>query len=47
MKSHLETGSGPAALVELAQLDLRYEACRLKSPVAEARLLAAIAQVGV
>ena len=47
MKNHLEPGSAPAALVELAQLDLRYEGCRLKSPVAEARLLAAIAQAGV
>jgi hypothetical protein len=28
-------------------LDLRYEGCRLKSPVAEGRLLAAIAQVGI
>jgi hypothetical protein len=34
-------------LVELAQLDLRYEGCRLKSPVAEARLLAALAQAGI
>jgi hypothetical protein len=47
MNSHPEHGSGPAALVELAQLDLRYEGCRLKSPVAEARLLAAIAQGGI
>jgi ParB-like chromosome segregation protein Spo0J len=47
MKSHPEPGSGPATLVELAQLDLRYEGCRLPSPVAEARLLAAIAQAGV
>jgi predicted transcriptional regulator len=34
-------------MVELSQLDLRYEACRLKSPAAEARLLAAIAQSGI
>jgi len=34
-------------MVELSQLDLRYEGCRLKSPVVEARLLAAIAQVGL
>lgn len=34
-------------MVELAQLDLRYEGCRLKSPAAEARLLAAIAQSGI
>jgi len=47
MKSHPEPGSGAATLVELAQLDLRYEGCRLKSPAAEARLLAAIAQAGV
>ena len=47
MKSHLEPGSGSAALVELSQLDLRYEGCRLKSPAAESRLLAAIAQAGI
>jgi hypothetical protein len=34
-------------MVELCQLDLRYEGCRLKSPAAEARLLAAIAQSGI
>lgn len=34
-------------LAELSQLDLRYEGCRLKSPAAEARLLSAIAQVGI
>ena len=34
-------------VVELSHLDLRYEGCRLKSPVAEGRLLAAIAQVGI
>jgi len=47
MKSHPEPNSGPAALVEIAQLDLRYEGCRLKSPAAEARLLAVIAQAGI
>ena len=47
MNSHLDHPSGPAVVVELSQLDLRYEGCRLKSPVAEARLLAAIAQVGI
>ena len=31
----------------VAQLDLRYEGCRLKSPAAEARLLAAIARAGI
>ena len=47
MHNPLERPSGSAALVELTQLDLRYEGCRLKSPVAEARLLAAIAQSGI
>jgi hypothetical protein len=47
MENHPEPGCGPATLVELAQLDLRYEGCRLKSPVAEARLLTAIAQAGI
>jgi hypothetical protein len=47
MNSHPDHPSGPAVMVELSQLDLRYEGCRLKSPVAEARLLAAIAQVGM
>ena len=47
MNSHPEHPSGPAVLVELSQLDLRYEGCRLKSPAAEARLLAAIAQTGI
>lgn len=47
MNSLPEPHSGPAALVELDQLDLRYEGCRLKSSVAEARLLAGIAQVGI
>jgi predicted transcriptional regulator len=47
MNSHPEHPSGPAVLVELSQLDLRYEGCRLKSPAAEARLLAAIAQAGI
>ena len=47
MKSHPNHHSGPAAAVELAQLDLRYEGCRLKSPGVEGRLLAAIAQSGI
>jgi hypothetical protein len=47
MNSHPDSPSGPALLVELSQLDLRYEGCRLKSPPAEARLLAAIAQAGI
>jgi len=47
MNSHPDHRSGPATTVELAQLDLRYEGCRLKSPAAEARLLAAIAQAGI
>lgn len=47
MKSHPNHHSGPAAAVELAQLDLRYEGCRLKSPAVEGRLLAAIAQSGI
>jgi predicted transcriptional regulator len=47
MNSHPDHCAGPAVLVELAELDLRYEGCRLKSPTAEARLLAAIAQAGI
>jgi len=47
MHSHLDGPFGPAVLVELCQLDLRYEGCRLRSPTAEARLLAAIAQAGI
>jgi hypothetical protein len=47
MNSHLESPFGAAAMVELAQLDLRYEGCRLKSPAAEGRLLASIAQRGI
>src|SRR5687767_9886426 len=47
MHSHPDGLSSPALMVELCQLDLRYEGCRLKSPVAEARLLAAIAQSGI
>jgi hypothetical protein len=39
--------SNATALVEVAQLDLRYEGCRLKSPAAEARLLSAIATCGI
>jgi hypothetical protein len=47
MNGHPEPHSNPAALVELTQLDLRYEGCRLKSPAAEARLLSEIAQNGI
>jgi len=47
MNSHLESPFGAAAMVELCQLDLRYEGCRLKSPAAEGRLLASIAQSGI
>ena len=47
MNSRLDHPSGPARLVELSQLDLRYEGCRLKSPAAEARLLSAMAQAGI
>ena len=44
---HPERTPRATALVEVAQLDLRYEDCRLKSPSAEDRLLAAIAQAGI
>jgi hypothetical protein len=44
---HPERASSATALVEVAQLDLRYEGCRLKSPAAEARLLSAIAAGGI
>ena len=44
---HPERPANAATLVELAQLDLRYEGCRLKSPAAEDRLLAGIAQGGI
>ena len=47
MNSHPENASGPVVTVELSQLDLRYEGCRLKSPAAEGRLLAAMAQSGI
>ncbi len=47
MNSPLDPPSGPAVVIELSELDLRYESCRLKSPVAEARLLSVIAQVGI
>ncbi len=47
MNSRPDHPVGPSVVVELSQLDLRYEGCRLKSPVAEGRLLAAIAQVGI
>jgi KorB domain len=44
---HPERASNANTLVEVAQLDLRYESCRLKAPAAEARLLSAIAQGGI
>src|SRR6266545_4051440 len=47
MHSHPDSPSGPASMVELSQLDLRYEGCRLKSPAAEGRLLASMAQSGI
>lgn len=47
MNSHPDNPSGPVVLVELSQLDLRYEGCRLKSPAVEGRLLAAMAQSGI
>jgi len=47
MHDHPERAFSATELVELAQLDLRYECCRLKSPAAEDRLLAAIAQAGI
>jgi hypothetical protein len=47
MNDRPERTSSAIALVELAQLDLRYESCRLKSPTAEGRLLAGIAQAGI
>jgi hypothetical protein len=47
MNSHPESLFGAAATVELAQLDLRYEGCRLKSPAVEGRLLASMAQSGI
>ena len=47
MNDHPERPSNAAALVEVAQLDPRYEGCRLKSPAAEDRLLSAIAAGGI
>jgi hypothetical protein len=47
MNDHPERPSNATELVEVAQLDVRYEGCRLKSPTAEDRLLAAIAQGGI
>jgi hypothetical protein len=47
MNDHPERPAKATELVEVAQLDLRYEGCRLKSPAAEDRLLAAIAQAGI
>ena len=47
MNSHPDRPAAPAVVVELSQLDLRYEGCRLKLPAVEARLLAVIAQAGI
>lgn len=47
MNDRPERPASVTALVEVAQFDLRYEDCRLKSPAAEDRLLASIAQVGI
>src|SRR5262245_57246163 len=47
MHDHPERAPSATELVELAQLDLRYESCRLKSPGAEDRLLCSIAQAGI
>src|SRR5271157_6360877 len=47
MNSRPESPFGAASMVELSQLDLRYEGCRLKSPAAEGRLLASLAQSGI
>lgn len=47
MNNRPDHSAGPSVVVELSQLDLRYEGCRLKSPVAEGRLLGAIAEVGI
>jgi hypothetical protein len=47
MNSHPNRPLGAAAMVELAQLDLRYEGCRLPSPAAEGRLLASMAHSGI
>jgi predicted transcriptional regulator len=47
MNDHPERPSNATALVEVSQLDRRYEGCRLKAPAAEDRLLAAIARAGI
>jgi ParB-like chromosome segregation protein Spo0J len=47
MNDPLERPANAATLVEVSQLDLRYEGCRLKSRAAEDRLLGSIAQAGI
>ena len=47
MNDHPECPANATALVEVAQLDVRYEGCRLKSQAAEDRLLGSIAQAGI
>ena len=47
MNDHPEAATSPVALVELAQIDLRYEGFRLPAPAVEDRLLAAISQAGI
>jgi hypothetical protein len=47
MNDHPEHSSTAAGPVEVAQLDLRYEGCRLKSQAAEDRLLGFIAKEGI
>lgn len=47
MNSHPDRASDATCEVELSQLDLRYEGHRLKSPLAEGRLLASIADSGI
>ena len=44
---HAERAANATTLVEVTQLDVRYEGCRLKAPAAEARLLSAIAAGGI
>jgi len=44
---HSERTTNATVLVEVAQLDLRYQGCRLRSPGAEARLLSLIAAAGI
>lgn len=47
MNDHPEEATFPVALVELAQIDLRYEGFRLKVPSVEDRLLASISKGGI